>query len=95
MGGWGMFMILKCLGVCELNLQICNFAQKQQICHRNSKYAPAEKFVAIFAFAEGLPTSATLLPGSTDWEQLQMPSRDTRYPTNPNYQEKGSSLCNF
>ena len=54
-------MILKCLGVCELNLQICNFAQKQQICHRNSKYAPAEKFVAIFAFAERLPTTATLL----------------------------------
>ena len=86
MGGWGMFMILQVswgMKITFENLQICNYAQKQQICHGNSKYAPDEKFVAIFAFAESLPTFATLLPGSTDWEQLQMPSRDARYPTNP------------
>ena len=44
----------------ELNLQVCNYAQKRRICRKNSKYAPDEKFVAIFAFAERLPTSATL-----------------------------------
>ena len=36
----------------ELNLHICNYAQKQQICCGNSKYALNENFVAIFAFAE-------------------------------------------
>ena len=45
----------------ELNVQICNYAQKRRICRENSKYTPDKKIVAIFAFAERLPTSATLL----------------------------------
>ena len=45
----------------QLNLQVCNYAQKRRFCRKNSKYAPDEKFVAIFAFAERLPTFATLL----------------------------------
>ena len=44
----------------ELNLQICDYAQKRRICRENSKYAPDKSFVAIFALAERLPTSATL-----------------------------------
>ena len=28
----------------ELNLQICNYAQKRRICRENSKYALGEKF---------------------------------------------------
>ena len=40
--------------------KICSYAQKRHIRHKNSKYAPDEKFVAIFAFAERLPTSANL-----------------------------------
>ena len=28
----------------ELNVQICNYAQKQRICRENSKYAPDENF---------------------------------------------------
>ena len=35
--------------------------QQRRICRGNSKYAPDESFVAIFALAERLPTSATLL----------------------------------
>ena len=46
----------------ELNLQTCNSAQKRRIFRENSKYAPDEFFLAIFALAERLPTSATLLP---------------------------------
>ena len=45
----------------ELILQICNYAQKQRICRENSKYALDENFMAIFALAEMLPTSATLM----------------------------------
>ena len=44
----------------ELDLQLCNYAQKRRICRENSKYAPDKSFVAIFALAERLPTSATL-----------------------------------
>ena len=44
----------------DLSLQICNYVQKQRICRENSKYAPDESFVAIFALAERLPTSAPL-----------------------------------
>ena len=40
---------------------MCKYAQKQQICRENSKYAPDESFVAIFALAERLPTFATLV----------------------------------
>ena len=44
----------------KLDFQICNFAQKQCICRENSNYAPNKSFVAIFAFAQRLPTSGTL-----------------------------------
>ena len=44
----------------DMNLQICNYAQKRRICRENSKYAPDKKIMAIFALAERLPTSATL-----------------------------------
>ena len=44
----------------ESNLQISNYARKRQICGKTSKYAPDESFVANFALAERLPTSATL-----------------------------------
>jgi len=43
------------------NLQICNYTQKQRIFRENSEYAPDENFRAIFALAERLPTSATLV----------------------------------
>ena len=48
----------------------CNYAQKRRICRENSKYAPADNFVAIFTFAERLPTSATLDDDDVDdyWE---------------------------
>ena len=42
----------------ELDLQICDYAQKRSICRENSKYA--QNIMAIFAFDERLPTSATL-----------------------------------
>ena len=45
----------------DLNLKLCNYTQKQRICRENSKYAPDERFLAIFALAERLPTSATLM----------------------------------
>ena len=44
----------------ELNLQNGNNAQKQRICRGNSKNAPDEIFLGIFALAQRLPTSATL-----------------------------------
>ena len=51
----------------ELILQICNYAQKRQICRENSKCAPDENFVPKYAFAERLPTSVTLfLPKAED-----------------------------
>ena len=40
--------------------KICSYAQKWHIRRKYSKYAPDEKFVAIFAFAERLPTFANL-----------------------------------
>ena len=42
----------------ELNLQICDYAQKRSICCKNFEYS--QNFMAIFAFDQGLPTSATL-----------------------------------
>jgi len=50
----------------ELNLQLCNYTQtqnyaKRHICCENSESAPDESFVTIFALAERLPTSATLV----------------------------------
>ena len=47
-----------CIAILQtrLNLQIFNYAEKRRICHENSKYAPDESFVAIFALAERLPT---------------------------------------
>ena len=42
----------------ELIVQICNYTQKWRIFRDNSKYAPEESFVAIFA--ERLPTFANL-----------------------------------
>ena len=56
-----------------LNLQSCNCAQKRRICRENNKYMPNENFVAILAFAEGLPTSATLswnMGSIYDWPTL-------------------------
>ena len=44
----------------ELDLQICNQAQKQHIFLKRGKYAPGENCLAILAFADKLPTSATL-----------------------------------
>ena len=32
----------------ELNLQLCNYAQKRRICRENSKYAPDENFCGYF-----------------------------------------------
>ena len=50
----------------ELNVQICNYAQKQHICRKNSKHAFDESFYGHFAPAEVLPTSATLLTDTTN-----------------------------
>ena len=44
----------------ELNLQICDYAQKRRICRENCKNALDEIFMAIFAPDERLPSSATL-----------------------------------
>ena len=44
----------------DLNLQICNYAQKRRICRKNGKYALDESFMTIFAPDERLPTSAIL-----------------------------------
>ena len=44
----------------DLNLQICNYAQKRRICRENGKYALDESFMTIFAPDERLPTSAIL-----------------------------------
>ena len=45
----------------ELNLRICNYAQKRHICRENIEHAADENFMDIFALAESLPTSATLV----------------------------------
>ena len=45
----------------ELNLQICNYSQKQCICRKNSEYALDKNFMVNFALAERLPTSASML----------------------------------
>ena len=45
----------------ELSFQVCNHTQKLRICRQNSKYAPYQSFVAIFALVERLPSSATLV----------------------------------
>ena len=45
----------------ELNLKICSYMQKRRIGRKKSKYTFDEFFLAIFALAERLPTSATLL----------------------------------
>ena len=42
-----------------LSVQICNYAQKQRICRRNSKHALYKCFRVFFALAEMLPTCAT------------------------------------
>ena len=44
----------------ELDLQICNHAQKRHVFRENSKYAPDKNFVAFLTFAENLPIFATL-----------------------------------
>ena len=44
----------------ELNMRICDYAQKRCICRENYKYALDEIFMAIFAPDERLPSSATL-----------------------------------
>ena len=33
----------------ELNLQICNYAQKRRICRKNRKYPPDENFFGHFS----------------------------------------------
>ena len=45
-------------------LKICNYAQKRRICCENSKTRLTKTCTAIFAFAEKLPTSATLMSTS-------------------------------
>ena len=47
----------------ELNLQICNYAQKRRICRKIANMRQTKTFVAIFTLAERLPTSATLPEG--------------------------------
>ena len=47
----------------ELNLQICNYTQKRSVCRKNSDYMLDEIFMASFALAERLQTSATLIRG--------------------------------
>ena len=44
----------------ELDLQNCNYVQKRRICRKNSKRL-TKNFVGIFALAERLPTSGTLV----------------------------------
>jgi len=44
----------------ELNLQIYNYVQTNNKFVAKIAHAPDENFVAIFAFVERLPTSATL-----------------------------------
>ena len=45
----------------ELYLQICSYVQKRHICRQKSRYALDKSFMAIFALAERLQTSSTLL----------------------------------
>ena len=54
----------------ELNLQICNYAQKRRICRENSKNGPAKIFVGILAFPERLSNSATLVYDSISLEPV-------------------------
>ena len=44
----------------ELNLQICDYAQKRRICRENCKSCLTKGFMAIFAPAESLPSPATM-----------------------------------
>ena len=44
-----------------MKLANLHIREKSKICRENSKYGPDENFVAIFAFAERLPATATLL----------------------------------
>ena len=44
----------------ELNLQICNYAQNDAFVAKVANIRQMKSFVAIYAFAERLPTSATL-----------------------------------
>ena len=49
----------------ELNLQICNYAQQRRFCCKKiANTRLTETFVAIFALAKRLPTSATLSPSN-------------------------------
>ena len=45
----------------ELNLQVCNYAQKRRICHENCKYVLDERFHGHFSPAESLPSPTTLV----------------------------------
>ena len=54
----------------ELNLQICNYAQKWLIFCENSKYEFDKICMAIFALAERLPTSLTLPRMSYFWQNF-------------------------
>ena len=47
----------------ESNLQICNYTQKQRIVAKIANTRLTNIFVTIFAFAERLPNSATLVRG--------------------------------
>ena len=56
--------------------------QKRRICREDSKYAPNESFVAIFALAERLPTSATLYMPIYKWSDFwhsRAPVGDLKY----------------
>ena len=63
----------------ELNLQICNFAQKRSICRENSKYKPDEILVASFGLAKGLPNSATLMLRVSDTHWVCSECCDANY----------------
>ena len=50
----------------ELNLQICDNAQKRRICRENCKYAFDENFHGHFCPRRWLPSSATLCHNIND-----------------------------
>ena len=50
----------------ELNLQICDYAQKRRVCRKHCKYALDENFHSHFPPDERLPGSTTLAVGDGD-----------------------------
>ena len=73
----------------DINLEICNYAQKQRICCENCKYALDENFMAIFAPDERLPSSTTLQS-----RHLNLRSEGSLNPC-PNKENRPHSSKNF